>query len=70
MQWFHSSRSPKASSSDSSSVDARASGTRKLSPNAQAWRRLVVQGYGRTGEEVRATQPAPLQRELDDNART
>ena len=37
----------------------------RLSANAQAWRRLAREGYGRTAEQVRATQPAPLQREID-----
>jgi len=37
----------------------------RLSANAQAWRRLAREGYGRTAEQVRASQPAPLQRELD-----
>ena len=36
-----------------------------LSANAQAWRRLAREGYGRTAEQVRASQPAPLQRDLD-----
>ena len=32
-----------------------------LSANAQAWRRLAVEGYHRTAELVRATRPVPLQ---------
>lgn len=36
-----------------------------LSANAQAWRRLARDGYGRTAEQVRASQPAPLQRDID-----
>jgi nitroreductase len=38
----------------------------RLSANAQAWRDLALAGYGRTAAKVRATQPAPLQRDCDD----
>ena len=45
--------------------DRTLQGQQHLSANAQAWRRLAREGYGRTAEQVRASQPAPLQRELD-----
>lgn len=38
-----------------------------LSANAEAWRQLAREGYGRTAAKVRATQPAPLQRDRDDD---
>ncbi len=38
---------------------------RVLSANAQVWRRLARDGYDRTAEQVRASQPAPLQRDTN-----
>ncbi len=64
MSWFKPSRPPSAPA-DSSDVSSQHHD--HLSDNAQAWRRLARDGYGRTAEQVRASQAAPLQREIDDN---
>lgn len=39
----------------------------QLSENAEAWRQLALKGYGHTAAKVRATQPAALQRDRDDD---
>ena len=48
---------------------AEQAGHHALSPNAQAWRRLAIEGYHRTAELVRATRPAPLQAEGEGHNR-
>lgn len=58
-------RSPLAQTDPGCSASERTQQGQRLSANAQAWRRLAREGYGRTAEQVRATQPAPLQREID-----
>lgn len=62
--------SPPPSSSSAADESRRQEIARRkahLSANAEAWRQLAREGYGRTAAKVRATQPAPLQRDRDDD---
>ncbi len=61
MSWFKSAHDPHASAQPQAPLPRN----RALSANAQMWRRLARDGYDRTAEQVRASQPAPLQRETD-----
>lgn len=66
---FTETRSPSAAAQRSAEVwRAAQSAHTPLSPNAQAWRRLAVEGYHRTAELVRATCSAPLQADEHDEA--
>lgn len=58
---------PASSTTDDSRSEELARHHAQLSANAQAWRRLALEGYGRTAAKVRATQPAALQRDRDDD---
>ncbi|OYQ41694.1 hypothetical protein CHU94_04780 [Rhodoferax sp. TH121] len=63
MSWFKSTRDPLASAAVQ--PDTPLPHNRVLSANAQVWRRLARDGYDRTAEQVRASQPAPLQRDTN-----
>jgi hypothetical protein len=58
---------PPSSAADESRRQEVARHRAHLSANAEAWRQLAREGYGRTAAKVRATQPAPLQRDRDDD---
>ena len=65
MSWFKSARAPSASAAEGINPVDPLQRDRQLSDNAQMWRRLARDGYDRTAEQVRASQPAPLQRDID-----
>ena len=65
MSWFKSARVPSATPAESASPVGQLQHSPTLSANAQMWRRLARDGYDRTAEQVRASQPAPLQRDID-----
>ena len=65
MSWFKSARAPAAPKAENTSPVDPLQHSPELSANAQIWRRLARDGYDRTAEQVRASQPAPLQREID-----
>ncbi len=58
---------PASSAADESRREERARHQAQLSANVQAWRQMAREGYGRTAAKVRATQPAALQREREDD---
>nr|WP_315478868.1 hypothetical protein [uncultured Rhodoferax sp.] len=65
MSWFKSARVPSAAVAEGIRTVEQLQHSPPLSANAQMWRRLARDGYDRTAEQVRASQPAPLQREID-----